>query len=581
MNGIRRIFSIYSVVGLMIFGFAAQSSAQGARSERESRRIVQSLDAKVEDLRVKLAADASRDSSVNSNTENLEARLQTLGERIDEFQLKLDRRRDNAADVSIVLNAAKDADNAVNLDRLGNRAQGDWTTVRQLLDRLAANYNVNWRWEKSENSDYPNDARDNQYPNDNRAPNNDRSINNYPPSSASYKYSLSGTYRLDPSRSEDTNEIAARAIDNNSAGNNADARRDLQEKLDAPEQIAVDVRGNQVSLASSRAAPITFAADGRDRTEQTANGKTLRARSTLRGQELTVSSLGGENDYTVVFTSIDNGGAMRVTRRITTDYLNQTVFAESIYLKTDSVARLDLSSNPTYQTDSTDAGDAGGGYSSSDSSDDRTNNPNDTGDNRTNYPTNTSSNRTNYPAPVNGRTGNFTVPNGTILTGTLQTEVSTRASQNNDRFRMNIAAPNQYRGAVVEGRITGLNRSGKVSGNSQITFNFETIRLANGQTYDFAGFLQSVTDANGRNVKVDAEGTARGNSQTRETVKRGGIGAGIGAIIGGIAGGGQGAAIGAIIGGGAGAGSVVLQGEDDLKLRKGSSITVQSSSSIR
>ena len=39
-----------------------------------------------------------------------------------------------------------------------------------------------------------------------------------------------------------------------------------------------------------------------------------------------------------------------------------------------------------------------------------------------------------------------------------------------------------------------------------------------------------------------------------------------------------GAAIGAIIGGSAGAGTVVLQGKDDLDLKKGSTMTVQSTS---
>ena len=571
MNSFRKIFSVYTALGLMIFGFAAGAVAQGARSERESRRIVQSLNAKIEDFRVRLADEANRNQAINQNAGDLDDRLQTLGEKIGEFQTKLDRRRENAADVSEVLYAAKDVDDAVNLNRLGSRTKSDWTDVRSLFDRLAANYNVNWRWDRNGDFGNRNGVGDNQYPveDDNRYPNDDRQPNNYPSSpSASFKNTLTGTYRIDTARSENTDEIADRAIDNSGARDNADARRDLQEKLEAPEQIAVDVRGNQVSLASSRAASITFAADGRDRTEQTASGKTLRARSTLRGQELTVSSLGGENDYTVVFTSIDNGRAMRVTRRITTEYLNQTVFAESIYRKTEAVARLDLSSNPTRSTD--DVSDANGDYSSSDSS-----------DGRGNYPNNTGGSSNDFPAPVRGRTGNFTVPNGTILTGTLQNEISTKASQNNDRFRFNVTAPNQYRGAVVEGRISGLSRSGKVSGTSQLTFNFETIRLASGQTYDFAGFLQSVTDASGNTVKVDAEGTARGNSRTRETVKRGGIGAGIGAIIGAIAGGGQGAAIGAVIGGGAGAGSVIVQGKTDLELKAGSSITVQSSSPIR
>ena len=143
---------------------------------------------------------------------------------------------------------------------------------------------------------------------------------------------------------------------------------------------------------------------------------------------------------------------------------------------------------------------------------------------------------------------------------------------------MTVQQPNDFRGATIEGTITGINRSGKVTGRSQITFNFERITLRNGQTYEFAGFLQNVTDANGKIVKIDTEGTAKGDSQTKETVKRGGIGAGLGALIGAIAGGGKGAAIGAIIGGSAGAGSVIVQGREDLQLMKGSMITVQATS---
>ena len=163
----------------------------------------------------------------------------------------------------------------------------------------------------------------------------------------------------------------------------------------------------------------------------------------------------------------------------------------------------------------------------------------------------------------------------------LERDIDTKASQNNDRFELNVQSPNEYRGATIEGYISGVNRSGKVSGSSKITFNFERIRLANGQTYEFAGFLQNITDDTGKQIKVDTEGTAKGDSQTTETVKRGGIGAGIGAVIGAIAGGGKGAAIGAILGGGAGAGSVVVQGKDDLQIRSGSTMTVQASSPNR
>ena len=143
---------------------------------------------------------------------------------------------------------------------------------------------------------------------------------------------------------------------------------------------------------------------------------------------------------------------------------------------------------------------------------------------------------------------------------------------------MTVQSPDEFRGATIEGYISGIKSSGKIKGEPKITFNFERITLRNGQTYDFAGNLQSIQDANGKAVKIDNEGTAKGDSQTKETAKRGGIGAGAGAILGAIIGGAKGAAIGAVIGGGAGAGSVVVTGKEDIRLMQGSMITVQSSS---
>ena len=98
--------------------------------------------------------------------------------------------------------------------------------------------------------------------------------------------------------------------------------------------------------------------------------------------------------------------------------------------------------------------------------------------------------------------------------------VDTSVSQNNDKFRMTVESPNEFRGAVVDGYLTGIDRSGKITGDLEVTFNFQTIRLRNGQTYDFAGNLQTVTDENGKTVKIDDEGVAKGDSQTKETIKR-------------------------------------------------------------
>lgn len=546
MSKVRGIFSVYLMIGFLLFGLnATEVNGQVNRNEREIRDITRQLNNKVDNFQNVLSNQLRRNSSIDrQDREKLEDDILSMKDDLRGFETEFNRRRETAEDVTKILESAKTVNDFIKFNSINARTDRDWEEITALLDRLASNYNVNWSW----------DGDISQNPNDD----DDYSDNNYPSTSGnSYSASLTGTYQLDNSRSDNAEEIAERAIRNSNSGNNQANREDLEDKLQSPEQIAIDVRGNQITLGTSLAQPVTFTADGRDQTQTTADGRTIRVRTTLRGQELTVSSLGGETDFTITFISTENGKSMKVSRRITTDYLRQTVFAESVYNKTDQIARLDGYDFPTGNSGS-------GDYSS-----------NDPGDNRTNP--------NNYPSGNNTgqRRGTFIVPDGTIITGTLDNDIDTKVSQNNDRFKMTVQSPNQFRGAVIEGYLSGIDRSGKISGRSEVTFNFQTIHLKNGETYDFAGNLQSVTDENGKTIKIDQEGAAKGDSQTKETIKRGGIGAGIGAIIGAIAGGGKGAAIGAVIGGGAGAGSVVLQGKDDLKLKTGSQITVQSSSPLR
>jgi outer membrane lipoprotein SlyB len=159
--------------------------------------------------------------------------------------------------------------------------------------------------------------------------------------------------------------------------------------------------------------------------------------------------------------------------------------------------------------------------------------------------------------------------------------LSTQTTQNNDRFTMTVREPAQFSGAVIEGHVSGIDRSGRVSGRSQINLNFDRIRMRDGRTYDFAGWVESVRTPTGETVSVDSEGSVRDDNQTNRTVQRTAIGTAVGAIIGAIAGGGKGAAIGAVLGAGAGAGSVYVQGRDDLELTQGTELTIRASSPNR
>lgn len=355
-------------------------------------------------------------------------------------------------------------------------------------------------------------------------------------------YQLEGSYVLDRASSEDSASILESVADREGA--TANELSDLESKLEAPETVRIEIDGKRVTLKTSMSSsPVTFFADGIARSSQRPDGSSVSVKAGFRGQELTISSLGGESDYTLIFIPVEGGRSMRVTRRITTSYLRETVFADSIYRRSD-----DLTGQDAYGDDR--------GYSSSDS-----------GGYSDSAPV--------YAKSQPGRNGSYAVPAGTTVTGVLENLVTTKASQENDRFRITVESPEEFRGAVIEGYLTGIERTGKVSGRSKVTFNFETITMADGRTYDFAGVLQGITDTEGDDVAVNDEGEVRSKSRTAETAKRSGIGAGLGAIIGGIFGGGKGAIIGATVGAGAGAGSMIPGGRDDLELEPGTKITIQ------
>ena len=553
MNRFRNSMTAFTMIAAFIFGTAGLADAQ-KRNDREVRDAIRSLNSKLDDFEYNLRDQMRSSSANNGQVTDISDELRDMRDNVLHFQDNFDRKRENRDDVKPIVDSARRINEFLRTNPQNRRVNDDWNGVRKQLDRLAANYGLTNNWNNEEDQ---------------------QGVKDYTPydqpiQKDKFSVGLSGTYDLDHARSESIDDIIA----NTNVAN--DQRQDLKDKLDAPEQIALDIRGNQITLATSNASPVTFTADGRDTVEKSATGKNVRLRATLNGQIMTVSSLGGETDYTITFTSTGNGQGMKVSRRITTDYLNQTVFAESIYNKTDALARLGIDQNGNNNnsggnSNGSSNGSPNGGYSDNDQTPSGQTNGQYGGQNN-------GQNNGQYgrvPSTVQMRPGNYVVPNGTTMTGILENEINTKVSQNNDRFRMTVQSPDEFRGATVEGYVSGINRSGKITGRSNITFNFEKITLRNGQTYDFAASLRGITDVTGKVVQVDNEGTVRGDNQTTQTAKRGAIGAGIGAVIGAIAGGGKGAAIGVILGGGAGAGSVAVQGKSDIQLMKGSTITVQ------
>lgn len=351
---------------------------------------------------------------------------------------------------------------------------------------------------------------------------------------------LTGTYTLDTSRSDNVQRAANQATRELNSQESERVRAALLRRLEAPQRMALEQNGRRVTIVSTSAPQVTIEADGRGQTETRQNGRTVTTTASMTGNTLTVNSDGDRgSDFSVTFAPINNGRGLRVTKRIFTERLSQPVEVISYYNRTSDVAQWNIY-------------DGGRGYGN-----DRNYGGNRVGDRSTRG---------------NAR---FAIPNGTILTAVLNQDLTTRQTQEGDRFTMTVRSPRQYNGAVIEGIVLKADRSGRVTGRSELALDFQQLRMS-GRTYEFGGFIEGVRTSDGEEVKVNSEGSVReDDSQTTRTVTRSGIGAALGAIIGGIAGGGKGAAIGAAVGAGAGAGTVLVQGRDDLNLRSGSEFTIR------
>jgi len=498
MSNLKLLF----VSSLLIFfaGFNVSITAQRPYrvSDRQVELLLNNIENRSNTFRSNLdyALDRSQLNGTQQEDE-INRYVQDFENATDRLRDRFDNRSNVASDVEEVLNRAASIDSFMRMNRLNNQAQRSWNILRTDLNALARYYNVSWRWNDPAN--YP-------------------PTNNY--------YSLTGTYQLNTSRSDNIQNIAERETRN--LGNNRQrVSNQIQRRLATADNLAIDVRGRSVTIASTLAPQMTITADGRTNYESTPQDRSVGITANLSGSQLTINSSGDRvNDFNATMTLVNNGQRLQVSRRIYVNQLGKDVTVNSYYDRTSTVAQLDI-----------------------------------------------------YRGRQNNVVrGNFIVPNNTILTAALNQELNSRTVREGDRFSTVVISPSQYRGAVIEGYVSDIERSGRFSGRAEMTLTFDRIRLRNGSEYNFAGLVESVRTLEGESVRVNNEGVVQDDdSQTSRTLTRAGIGAALGAIIGAIAGGGEGAAIGAAVGAGAGAGSVLIQGREDIELESRTELTIRAS----
>jgi hypothetical protein len=176
------------------------------------------------------------------------------------------------------------------------------------------------------------------------------------------------------------------------------------------------------------------------------------------------------------------------------------------------------------------------------------------------------------------------IPAGTKLSLQLLSGISTTSSKKGDKFSCKVLTPAEYAGAIAEGHIRELKRSGKAKKDSKIDLAFDSITMSDGRTANLNATVIEVFDVTdvGDQGRADKEGMVRNKSTTvRTSVKRAATGALIGAVIGGVVAGGQGAAIGAAIGASVGVTTSLITRGPDLDFKEGTQFTVECNGPVR
>ncbi len=509
----KTLVAIFAVILLSAGASLTQAQGQGYRGTfRSVRQLIVRIDNRASVFGNNVRTALASNTNGTNREENIDNLVQQFDDAASRLRVQFDSRQSTTLQAQELLNIGSRIDRVMRRNPINATTTRDWTNLRLDLTQLARAYNVA----------FPTVGRNNPRNNPGTTP-------TYPGTGqGQYGSRLTGTYRLDAARSDDPRTAADRATQSLPYGDRARLRDELVARLESPDQLAIDVRGREVTIGSSRAPQISFTADGVQRVETTGTGRTTRASATINADQLIISSTGDRaNEFNVTFNPIDNGSRLSVTRRVYVQGLPRPVVVQSVYERTDDVARFDMNTGPQ------------------------------------GYPTTTTSGT------------DFIVRNGETLVAELNDDVSTESAREGDRFTLTVRQPSSFEGATIEGRVSAVQRSGRVTGRSQMTLNFDSIHLRDGRLYRFAGILESVKTAQAETVRIDNEGSVRDDNQTTKTVQRTAIGTAVGAIIGAIAGGGKGAAIGAIVGAGGGAGSVYVQGRDDLQLTRGTELTIR------
>ncbi len=180
-------------------------------------------------------------------------------------------------------------------------------------------------------------------------------------------------------------------------------------------------------------------------------------------------------------------------------------------------------------------------------------------------------------SPLSDADAIILIPTDTELILELNDEITTERSKEGDKFTAKIVSPTEIAGAIVEGRVSKIQKPGRIKRRAEILLTFDRIVLSESRWSNFSAILTEVLPVKGDNVKrVDTEGTVEGKSTLKSDSIKVGASTGTGAVVGAVVGGPVGAAVGAGVGAAFGVGAVVVERGKHVKLNKLQQLRIKS-----
>ena len=273
--------------------------------------------------------------------------------------------------------------------------------------------------------------------------------------------------------------------------------------LQTPAEMAIDIDGKTVTIASSTFPEVAFLADGIERQEISDEGNAIRSLALVEGGQLTIKSrttlaVGVE---TVFLPQTD--GELQVVSRFYSDVNKPPTITEALYHRTSYLAHFDV----------------------------------------------LSALRTAENAPG----GDFVFQEGRRVVGRLDETISMNSVKVGDEFSLTVYEPNEYEGAKVKGHISHVRGANE---QAVLTLTLDSIHLVDGRSYSLAGAIDEIHGD--ENIRMGA---------------RPSLGEAVGAILGTIPN--AGAAIGNSSRAPNPACTIYVNGAGELKLSKGTEITIR------